>query len=387
MYTKKIVIIPSDPIAAYEAKGTSSWLKDYYNPKGYFDEVYILSPLEKIKYEKYGLKVIPVANSKDYKKKLKSINPLCVRSYGGYWATDYAVFNKVKNIPIVSSVHDTNPKNIHSSLKYSDFIISMSEIIEKKLINEGLAIENRIKVLGNRVDTSIFKPYAKNNEFIQNIRSRFPEGKMILHVGRKSFQKNIDTVLKSLMFLSEDYFVVFIGKGDISQYEDIIEINKLKNRVFWLESVKNYELPYWYNAADVFCVPSRWEGFGLVFIEAAACKAKIITSNIAPLNEYLFNDEEMCFLVDDYEKPDILALTIKKAIQSNSYNEKLSVYIKNKFDKEQISNKEIVIYNNVFKLNSKFTFSYYVWRISYILSSYVIPFIKRLPKRIWRKIS
>ena len=71
---KKLVVIPSDPIHAYEAKGTSSWIKDYYNPQGYFDEVYVLSPLEKNKTEKYGLKIIPVSNNVDYKKKLRAIN-------------------------------------------------------------------------------------------------------------------------------------------------------------------------------------------------------------------------------------------------------------------------------------------------------------------------
>lgn len=143
---KKLVVIPSDPIHAYEAKGTSSWLKDYYNPQGYFDKVYVLSPLEKNETEKYGLKIIPVANNTDYKKKLKAINPLCVRSYGGYWATDYAVYNKVKDIPIVSSVHDTNDELIHDSLKFSDFIITMSFIIKNKLFQNKLARKNKIEV-------------------------------------------------------------------------------------------------------------------------------------------------------------------------------------------------------------------------------------------------
>ena len=37
------------------------------------------------------------------------------------------------------------------------------------------------------------------------------------------------------------------------------------------------------------CTPSKWEGFGLVFVEAAACGAKIITSDVPPMNEYFSN--------------------------------------------------------------------------------------------------
>ena len=68
----------------------------------------------------------------------------------------------------------------------------------------------------------------------------------------------------------------------------------MSKRCFWIESVKNSELPVWYSWCDCFCVPSRWEGFGLVFIEAAACGSAIVTSDIAPMTEYFTNDKSAC---------------------------------------------------------------------------------------------
>ena len=41
----KLVVIPSDLISDYEAKGTSTWLEEYYNPKGFFDEFDVLCPI------------------------------------------------------------------------------------------------------------------------------------------------------------------------------------------------------------------------------------------------------------------------------------------------------------------------------------------------------
>ena len=173
---KTIVVIPSDRIEDYEKKGTSSWLKDYYNPQQFFKKVYVLSPIEKKERKVYGLEIIPVKSEKDYREKLKKINPLCVRAYGGYWATDYANYNKVNNIPVISSVHDTNSKLIYQSLVFSDLIISMSDVIKDKLINELKIKPNIIKVLGNRVDENIFKKIDTDNydDKINRIRTKIP---------------------------------------------------------------------------------------------------------------------------------------------------------------------------------------------------------------------
>jgi glycosyltransferase involved in cell wall biosynthesis len=45
------------------------------------------------------------------------------------------------------------------------------------------------------------------------------------------------------------------------------------------------ELPLWYNAAELFVYPSRFEGFGLPVLEAMACGTPVITTNVASLPE------------------------------------------------------------------------------------------------------
>lgn len=383
---KKLVVIPSDPIHAYEAKGTSGWLKEYYNPTGFFDEVYVLSPIEKIKEEKYGLKIIPVNNDKEYRAKLRNINPVCVRAYGGYWATDYAVFNKLKGIPVVSSVHDTNKELIHRSLKYSDYIISMSYVIKEILLTSNLGKENSIKILGNRVNTDDFTEIKKTDPNIQKIRNQFPNGKMILHVGRKTFQKNIENVITSLKFLPDDFFLVQIGKGNFSEYHEIIIKEGLDKRVFEYQSIENKELRYWYNSADVICIPSRWEGFGVVFIEAGACMSKIVTANLAPMNELLVNDLEMNFLVDKYEDPESISKYILEACTTKLSNSNTRDNIIQKFDKNIIDANEASIYSEMYLRTADFPVSYYFWKFKFYLQKRIYPKYKNIPKRIWRKI-
>ncbi|MDO3695120.1 glycosyltransferase family 4 protein [Wenyingzhuangia sp. chi5] len=387
---KYLVVIPSDPIAAYEAKGTSSWLKDYYNPNGYFDQVYVLSPRENKEREAYGLKIIPVKSNRDYKKKLKKINPVCVRAYGGYWATDYANYNRVFGIPVVSSIHDTNPNLIHDSLKFSDKYITMSNVIKKILLENKYAEEDEVYVLGNRVDLNTFKKIdADVNINVQSIRSKFPSGKMILHIGRVSEQKNFETVIKSLKFLNPEFFIVHIGIGDFTTINPIVEKENLTSRIFHVSKVENNELAYWYNAANVVCNPSKWEGFGVVFIEAAACKSKIVTSNIAPMNEFLVNDHQMNYLVDDYENPKRISEAIYKLLDAEESNNDTLKIIREKFSKEVISNYEILQYKGIQDKKKYKSVTYFFWKFNFILNRYFNYGLKiiKIPKRVWKKIN
>ena len=381
---KKLVVIPSDPIKAYEQKGTSSWLKDYFNPNQNFDEVYVLSPKESLAREVYGLKIVPIASDQQFRKELKKIAPLCVRAYGGYWATDYANYNRVPNIPVVSSIHDTNPNLMYEGLRFSDEYFVMSNVIANVL--EDKYSINNIKLLGNRVDTSIFKKIdAQDNP----LESCYQGKKIILHVGRKSHEKNIETVINALVYLPEDHIAIFIGKGDVLSYQVLAEEQNVQERIFFIEKVENEELVYWYNVADVLCVPSRWEGFGLVFVEAASCFTKIVTSNIAPMNEYLLNDGVMNILVDKNEDPETIASAIIKILSGNDLNANTRGLIEKRFDKKVVSNREVSLYNNIGYNPNYNTLAYKKWRFKYRIARDVIPRFKKiikLPKRLWKKI-
>ena len=108
-----------------------------------------------------------------------------------------------------------------------------------------------------------------------------------------------------------------IGLGDIEKYQAIAEMSGVGDRCFWVGAVKNTELPLWYSWCDCMCTPSRWEGFGIVFIEAAACGAAIVTSDIGPMNEYL-TPESAC-LVEDFENPSALAVAIRRSCEDTDH--------------------------------------------------------------------
>jgi len=311
MRTRRLVVVPSEPIEAYEAAGYGSWLARYYNPGGYFHEVYALSPLESGERSAHGMVVMGVAE-RDLAGVLERLRPDVVRAYGGYWPADYAVAGRVAGIPVVVSVHDSSAGSIHESVGLADVVLCVSRVVMDRVLALGCAPAG-VRLLPNRVDTKRFAPRRPAPEAAAHGRA-FPPGKHILHVGRKSHEKNIDTVVRALGHLPPDYSCIFIGRDAPDPYRLLARREGVAGRCFWIESVPNDSLPIWYNWCDCLCVPSRWEGFGIVFLEAAACGTPIVTSDIAPMNEYL-EDGVSARLVSAYEDPVRVADAIRSVCE------------------------------------------------------------------------
>jgi len=337
---KKLVFLPTGPLSVYQDNGYEG-IYDYYNPMHYFDEVICVSPYE----EKYtfvqGIQIIQARSFQEYQKVILEINPSVIRAYGAFYSSDYANYYRINNIPVITSVHDV--VQISPSVRYADKVICMSEIVREKIVSIGADIKN-VVVMPNRVDTTLFN--KKNAIQTEKARSQFPEGKMILCVARRCEQKNTDNVIKALKYLSQEYFCVFVGMGN-EIYKRMAEEEGVGERCFWIDSVRNRELPLWYSMADCFCLPSRWEGFGIVFLEAAACELPIVTSNIAPMNEYL--NKSNAWMIDEYLNPEKIAEVIQLACTAEEAKEKVqnAKLMVRQFERTAVDKREAEIYRQV----------------------------------------
>lgn len=390
---KKLVFFPSDPMGAYFEKGYSyDHLANRYNPAGYFDEIYCLSPWKSPMDTIGKIKCIQ-AKPWQFKRIIKKISPDVVWAYGGYCASDWAAISKVEGIPTIVSLHDTNPNLIHESVKFADVIVCMSKSVqaaaEHKLGLEGKAMY----ILPNRVDVELFC-HKEPNEKAEELTKRFGEGKHILHIGRKAEQKNLDTVIKALVLLDNSYKMIFVGQGDASPYEQLAVQCGVADRCYFIESVPNNELPYWYSWCDCMCTPSRWEGFGIVFIEAASCEAAIVTSNIGPMNEYLSQDTAV--LVDDFENPVAIASAVKMAVEGDSEHilqmRKNARRVGLRFSKDSVDTQEIAILEKTMQMQlvdsvmpTNFYRLKYIWNENLAEFKRIFP-VKSFIKKVFRKI-
>jgi phosphatidylinositol alpha-1,6-mannosyltransferase len=160
----------------------------------------------------------------------------------------------------------------------ADLLIANSEFTRSELIKLGVASSD-IAVLSPGVDTDRFRPGLSCDDLRKAIRSG-PEEKIIVSVGRLSRRKGFDQVIRALPSLTADglkvaYAIIGIGEDEHYLRSLAAELG-VADRVHFLGHVDPVDLPRWYNAADVFAMPNReidgdTEGFGMVFLEAAAC--------------------------------------------------------------------------------------------------------------------
>lgn len=343
----RLVVVPSDPFSAYEDAGYER-LEQYFNPGGLFRDVYAVSPREQGVRMAHGMTIVGVAPHQ-FVDVLKELVPDVVRAYGGYWPADLVCRRRPRRIPVVVSVHDPSPDLVHGSVRYADLVICVSEAVARVARARGTAAE-RIRIVPNRVDRAVFTPIHPSE--YGDLDARFPAGEHILHVGRKHPAKNIDTLVAALALLPNTYSCVFIGRGDVRPYAALADQHGVADRCFWIDAVRNSDLPKWYSWCDCMCTPSRWEGFGTVFVEAAACGAPIVTSDIAPLNGYLTNDVS-ALLVKQYEQAGALATAIRRVCEDGNYRKRLSEgarFAAVPFDRHTVDLAEIAVYREAMRL-------------------------------------
>ena len=115
------------------------------------------------------------------------------------------------------------------------------------------------------------------------IKKRFPNRKIIFALGRMSKYKGFDILIDAARFLIPEALIVIGGEGDLLETyrKDVIDKN-LGDKVVFVGNVHDEDLVRFFEAADVFCLPSlvRAEAFGVVLLESMAMGKPIVATNI-----------------------------------------------------------------------------------------------------------
>ena len=162
--------------------------------------------------------------------------------------------------------------------RHADLVVANSEFTRDELVKLGVA-PGKIALLYPGVDVDRFRPGLPYDDLKVSIGLVTGE-KLIVSVGRLSRRKGFDQVIRSLPLLMQrglavHYAVIGIGE-DRDYLQSLTWELGVSDRVHFLGHVAPDDLARWYNAADVAAMPNReiagdTEGFGMVFLEAAAC--------------------------------------------------------------------------------------------------------------------
>jgi glycosyltransferase involved in cell wall biosynthesis len=208
-------------------------------------------------------------------------------------------------------------------------VVVSSNIGEELIKFYNLHLE-KITLLESGVDTERF---SKTGE---KINLDFDKGSIIIgNGGRLSKRKNIDLLVKSLVFLPEHFKLLIWGTWEESfkrEVDEIIKTNNLSNRIKYLGSINYFKVDKCYRAVDIFTLPSSYEGLPKVVIEALSCGCKVLASGFEIEKEVpnlrLFSAQNLTaeglarLILEEVNKQDNYLITKSILDQNYSWNSK-----------------------------------------------------------------
>lgn len=290
-----------------------SKLYEYYGYKGIY-----VSPDGKISdiLENKGIEhaIISKNSVKEYQKVIDHYNPDVIHAHD-FLTSVIAAFTK-NNAKMISHLHNNPPwfrkinvKTIiyQLSLRRYQHVFGVSDsIFEEYVFSKKISAKG--VVIGNPVDTS--KVITLACEATENDESD------VLFLGRLSTPKNPQRFIKIVKLLKkqkENINAYMVGDGE-QKAESISLINELDlNDTIKMLGFK--ENPYGYlKNTKVLCVPSVWEGFGLVVAEAFSLGIPVVATPVGGMKDLV--TDEVGFLSEDNEK---MANEIIKLMVDNQY--------------------------------------------------------------------
>lgn len=168
----------------------------------------------------------------------------------------------------------------------ADKIIAISECTKRDIMKYFHIPDHKIEVVYQGCDVSFAQ--AVTEEKKKEVRSKYQLPKhYILNVGSIEERKNILVAAQALGTLPQHIHLVIVGRR--TQYtkkvEEFIIKNGLSERIHIISNVAFCDLPAFYQLAEIFVYPSRFEGFGIPIIEALHSSIPVVAATGSCLEE------------------------------------------------------------------------------------------------------
>lgn len=219
---------------------------------------------------------------------------------------------------------------------------------------------DKIAIIPPGVDTAHFYPIDQDEakEAIDIPTS----DRMVLFVGRIEPLKGIDTLIRAMAILKLEcgqcphYLVIIGGDADLPADKTSDEMARLQNLcsslgldevILFLGKRGQDTLSYYYSAADLLVMPSFYESFGMVALEAMACSTPVIASDVGGLS-HLIQHGETGFLVPSQD-PVALADTMRNILQNDELRQQIgkkAVTYAQQYDWTRISARILNLYTS-----------------------------------------
>lgn len=166
-----------------------------------------------------------------------------------------------------------------------------------------------------------------DNEKSKEIKINTAGKKIIFSLGRFIYYKGFEYLIESAKYLPDNYVILLGGDGELKEkYEQIIRENGLSEKVFLVGKIDQKDLGSYYEACDLFCLPSiaKSEAFGLVMVEAMSFGKPIVTTKIKGSGTDWVNHNGITGLNVEPKNPEQLANAFKTILENQEIYSKFS---------------------------------------------------------------
>jgi len=192
-------------------------------------------------------------------------------------------------------------------LKNSTKLIALTEDHIQQYTERG-GEPGKIRIIPNAIELDKYKNKNSN----QNTLDKYgidKKDKVLLFVGRIDEYKGVQDIIEALPAISAEYTdikLVVVGrdygyKGELEKLRDKLNV---RDKVIFAGSVPEKELIELYRRADIFILPSRMEGFGIVLLEAMASGILCIAYSIPSVRKVIKNNENGVLVKNEKELQD-----------------------------------------------------------------------------------
>ena len=296
-------------------------------------------------------KVFNKRMEKLYKEIVKKEGPIdIIHAQSSLWGGISAAYISEKyNIPLVITEHSSVERGPYVKNSYVPFIRD-SYKKAKKVITVGNGLKNEIQALSGRNDIEVIGNLVDLSKF--TIKKRIQNEKFIFFsLAFLEGEKGFDTLIKSFAKKFKDKEAVLYIGGDGSQrswLEALTVENGVKDQIIFLGALSRDDVSKWMNKCDCFVLPSRYETFGVVYIEALASGRPVIGALNGGAEDIINNLNGYLIPIDDI---DILAEKMIEVYDNiESYDEEeIRIDCLKRFSPKVIVNKIISVYKEVLK--------------------------------------
>jgi glycosyltransferase involved in cell wall biosynthesis len=223
---------------------------------------------------------------------MTSFNPGVIHLHHLWVLTSIARF--VKGIPFFVTVHGTDLKQASVAPQHLDYVyegiahVDCFLCVSRDIMNDAKAIYNlspeKTVLMGNGYNKSIFHPSGTPAEC---------EGRVVVAAGKYVSWKGYHYLIRACRGLSALDRLVILGGGTEEARQTLVReaaANGIQDKLILTGHVPQTEVAKWFRRADVFVLPSIYEPFGLVLLEAMACGCPVIASAIGGSKDIIASD-------------------------------------------------------------------------------------------------